>query len=52
MEAAKQQLTHRSVSEVGHQLGFTNLSHFTRLFARHHGCKPKHYQVSLQLILS
>ena len=32
-----------TVSEVGNQLGFTNLSHFTRLFARHVGLKPKHY---------
>ena len=47
MEAAKQQLAHHSVSEVGHQLGFTNLSHFTRLFARHHGRKPKQYQADL-----
>jgi AraC-like DNA-binding protein len=33
-----------SVSEVGYQLGFSNLSHFSRLFARHHGRSPKKYQ--------
>jgi len=32
-----------SVSEVGYQLGFTNLSHFGRLFERYHGIKPKKY---------
>ncbi|MBD1433746.1 helix-turn-helix transcriptional regulator [Sphingobacterium sp. DN00404] len=32
---------HLSVSEVGYQLGFSNLSYFGRLFERHLGCKPK-----------
>lgn len=32
-----------SVTEVGHRLGFTNLSHFSRLFEKHHGLKPKKY---------
>lgn len=32
-----------SVSEVGYQLGFSNLSHFTRLFERFIGAKPKKY---------
>ncbi len=32
-----------SVTEVGHQLGFTNLSHFSRLFEKHHGLKPKKF---------
>ena len=32
-----------SVSETGYQLGFTNLSHFTRLFEKHLGQKPKQY---------
>ncbi|MDP9077024.1 MAG: AraC family transcriptional regulator [Bacteroidota bacterium] len=32
-----------SVSEVGYQLGFSNLSHFARLFERHHHQKPKKY---------
>ncbi|TPD65829.1 helix-turn-helix domain-containing protein [Flavobacterium microcysteis] len=34
-----------SVSEVGYQLGFTNLSHFTRLFEKHIGLKPKKYSM-------
>ncbi|WP_183580915.1 helix-turn-helix domain-containing protein [Mucilaginibacter sp. X5P1] len=37
-------LTHLSVSETGHKLGFTNLSHFTRLFEKHHQIKPKHFK--------
>lgn len=32
-----------SVSEVGYRLGFSNLSHFGRLFERHHGVKPKRF---------
>lgn len=32
-----------SVSEVGYQLGFTNLSHFSRLFHRYYGSTPKKY---------
>lgn len=30
-----------SVSEVGYRLGFTNLSHFSRVFEQHMGMKPK-----------
>ena len=30
-----------SVSEVGYQLGFSNLSYFGRLFEKHFGLKPK-----------
>lgn len=33
----------RSVAEVGYELGFSNLSHFSRLFERHYGLKPKKY---------
>ena len=32
-----------SVSEVGYRLGFTNLSHFSRIFKEHIGMKPKQY---------
>lgn len=32
-----------SVSETGYQLGFTNLSHFSRVFEQHIGLKPKKY---------
>ncbi|WP_116789319.1 helix-turn-helix transcriptional regulator [Flavobacterium psychrotrophum] len=35
-----------SVSEVGYRLGFTNLSHFSRVFAQHIGMKPKQYSVN------
>lgn len=36
-----------SVSEVGYQLGFTNLSHFSRVFEQHIGIKPKKYSNEL-----
>ena len=36
----------RSVSDVGYQLGFTNLSHFSRVFNEHIGMKPKQYSRS------
>ncbi|AUD06158.1 helix-turn-helix transcriptional regulator [Spirosoma pollinicola] len=32
-----------TVSEVGYQLGFMNLSHFSRVFAEHIGSKPKKF---------
>ncbi len=32
-----------SVSETGHMLGFSNLSHFGRLFEKHHGITPKRF---------
>jgi AraC-like DNA-binding protein len=35
-----------SVSEVGYEMGFTNLSHFTRTFEKHTGMKPKKYAQS------
>ena len=35
-----------SVSEVGYQLGFSNLSHFSRLFQRHYGITPKKYSAA------
>lgn len=34
---------HLTVSEIGYQLGFTNLSHFARIFEQHMGLKPKKY---------
>ncbi|MEO7044636.1 MAG: AraC family transcriptional regulator, partial [Ferruginibacter sp.] len=34
-----------SVSDVGYQLGFSNLSHFSRLFEKHFGITPKKYAV-------
>ena len=35
-----------TVSEVGYQLGFTNLSHFSRVFEEHMGIKPKKYSAT------
>jgi AraC-like DNA-binding protein len=35
-----------SVSDTGYQLGFTNLSHFSRVFTEHIGMKPKQYSRS------
>lgn len=35
-----------SVSDVGYELGFTNLSHFSRVFQEHIGVKPKQYSRS------
>jgi AraC-like DNA-binding protein len=35
-----------SVSDVGYQLGFTNLSHFSKVFNEHIGMKPKQYSRS------
>lgn len=32
-----------SVSEVGYELGFSNLSHFSRLFQKQYGITPKKY---------
>jgi AraC-like DNA-binding protein len=37
-----------SVSEAGYRMGFTNLSHFTRIFEKHIGLKPKKYSGSLR----
>ncbi len=35
-----------SVSEIGYRLGFTNLSHFSRLFEKHYGMTPKKYSTA------
>ena len=48
LEEAARQLASQSVSEVGYGLGFTNLSHFARLFAQQHGLPPKKYQAAHQ----
>ncbi|MDQ0109825.1 AraC-like DNA-binding protein [Chitinophaga terrae (ex Kim and Jung 2007)] len=34
---------HLSVSDVGYQLGFSNLSHFAKVFKEHMGVNPKKY---------
>jgi AraC-like DNA-binding protein len=33
----------QSVAEVGYKLGFSNLSHFSRLFEKHYGLNPKRF---------
>jgi AraC-like DNA-binding protein len=35
-----------SVAEVGYELGFSNLSHFSRLFKKHYGLSPKRFSYS------
>ena len=47
MNEAARLLKTLSVSQVGYQIGFSNLSHFTRLFEKHHQIKPKRYKDAL-----
>lgn len=37
-----------SVSEAGYQMGFENLSHFSRVFEKHIGKRPKKYSSELK----
>lgn len=37
---------HLTVSEVGYRVGFTNLSHFSRVFEQDLGLKPKKYSLA------
>ncbi len=48
MNEAARLLRKLSVSQVGYSIGFSNLSHFTRLFEKHHQMKPKRYKDSLE----
>ena len=50
MNEAARLLPSLSVAETGYALGFSNLSHFARLFEKHHGLKPKKYQAALQAL--
>ena len=56
MQEAAKLLTGKklTVAEVGYELGFTNLSHFSRVFEGHFGIKPKKYSAlqANQLVLS
>ena len=47
LERAKQLLSdnNRTVKEVGYELGFTNIGHFSRLFERSFHVKPKKFQI-------
>lgn len=47
LEKAKQLLAEnkRTVKEVGYELGFTNIGHFSRLFERVYHVKPKKFQL-------
>ena len=44
LEEASVLLQQYPVAEAGYRLGFTNISHFARVFARHYGVLPKKYQ--------
>lgn len=47
MEQAAQLLREKkmNVSQVGYAMGFSNLSHFSRVFESHHGVKPKKFSL-------
>ena len=48
LERAKELLAaNRTVKEVGYELGFTNIGHFSRLFERTYRVKPKRFQLEL-----
>lgn len=48
MEHAKNLLQsgNYSVSEVGFQVGYSNLSHFSKMFYKHYGIKPGKFLTS------
>lgn len=47
LEKARELLaeSNRTVKEVGYELGFTNIGHFSRLFERAYHVKPKRFQL-------
>lgn len=53
LERAKQLLSenNRTVKDVGYELGFTNIGHFSRLFERSFHVKPKKFQIDLRGVL-
>ncbi|GLU51356.1 helix-turn-helix domain-containing protein [Dyadobacter frigoris] len=48
MNEAARLLQYLSVSETGYRLGFSNLSHFARLFEKFHKVKPKRFKDDLK----
>ena len=52
MNEAAHLLRNFTVSQVGYRVGFSNLSHFARLFEKHHQMKPKRYKDMLDEALS
>ncbi len=51
LEKARQLLAEntRTVKEVGYELGFTNIGHFSRLFEREFHVKPKKFQTERRI---
>lgn len=47
LDEAARLLHELTVTETAHQLGFNNVSHFSRLFERQHQIKPKRYKATL-----
>jgi len=47
MNEAAKLLRDQSVSETGYMLGFTNMSHFSRLFEKYFNTKPKKFKDSI-----
>jgi len=47
MQEAARLLINNTVSETGYALGFSNLSHFGRLFEKHFQLKPKRFKIML-----
>jgi len=54
LERAKQLLSenNRTVKDVGYELGFTNIGHFSRLFERLYHIKPKKFQIDRRGVLA
>jgi AraC-like DNA-binding protein len=53
LERARQLLSenNRTVKDVGYELGFTNIGHFSRLFERLYHIKPKKFQINRRGVL-